>query len=109
MGFIANPSISQSTKDKPLEQFEVIDLKAKNFLEELQSAWEEFIFSFHSNFEESFYTSSLSRFPRNTCETLRKQNEFAEFIDTSPKLHEGMSWDEIKLFFNNTLFENTRK
>ena len=88
-----------NAKQKQLEQFEVIDKKVKESLDDLKKTWSEFVFPFHNNFEESFYTSSLARFPRNTCESLRKQNEFAEFIDDSPKLYEGMSWAEIKTIF----------
>ncbi|MBB5226918.1 hypothetical protein DYE50_01945 [Treponema ruminis] len=95
-----------NAKEKPLKQFEVIDIKAKNPLGELQSSWKDFFYSFHSNFEETFYTSSLARFPRNTCVALRKQNELADFIDDSPKLYEEMSWFDIKTYFS-TILENT--
>lgn len=81
---------------KKLEQFEIIDILSKD---ELDEKWKDFEFESHYEYHTSFYDTALSKFPRSSVESLIRQNENAEFIDNSPKLKKGLSWEELKSIF----------
>lgn len=53
--------------NRNFEQTEIIDIKTD---EELHSTWESFICSHHYDIVNCFFKSSISMFPRRTCETL---------------------------------------
>lgn len=78
---------------KELEQFEIIDVLSKG---ELDEKWKDFEFESHYEYHTSFYDTILAKFPRTSVKSLIRQNENAEFIDNSPKLRKGLSWEELK-------------
>ena len=82
-----------NAKRKKLEQFEIIDIISQS---ELDKKWKDFEFESHYEYHTSFYNSTLSKFPRNSVESLILQIENAEFIDNTSKLRKGLSWEELK-------------
>lgn len=82
-----------NVKEKELEQFEIIDILSQS---ELDEKWKDFEFESHYEYHTNFYDTTLSKFPRNSVESLIRQNEYAVFLDNSPKLKKGLSWEELK-------------
>ena len=59
-----------SPEERRLEQIEIIDIKQEK---ELRRTWSRFIHTHHYQATDSYFSSSLSMFPRRTCEATWEQ------------------------------------
>lgn len=80
--------------DQQLTQFEIIDIQSES---KLTKSWENFIFSHHYEVTNTFFRSSIARFPRRTGEVFNANYLEAKFYEENypPKfktLREMWNW-----------------
>lgn len=94
--------------DRQLEEVSVIDIVDED---EIREKWNDFIYSHHYRYSQSFFDSYLGMFPRRSCEMI-----FATFqLNVAPEcnagFHQNMNWEEIEDYIHELLIEerNTPK
>lgn len=87
-------------ENRPFEQTEIIDIKNKN---ELTETWNPFIHSHHYEIHKSFFESTMSSFPRRTCECHYDEKLGSQFLDNEQGFKQGMTWEDIENYLNPIL------
>lgn len=80
-------------KDRNLEEIEIIDIRPE---EELINSWDEFIHTHHYSVHNSFFDSSLGKFPRRTCEAIFDRFMNCMWLKDGIGFKNNMSFDEIE-------------
>lgn len=96
-----------TVENRNLEEVEIIDIKPED---ELHQTWDEFIHSHHYSTHSSFFTSSLGRFPRRSCEATFDRLMNVVWLDGSKGFKPNMNFKEIEAYLIKLLEEeNTNK
>ena len=93
-------------KDRDLEEIEIIDLRPED---EVVASWEEFIHTHHYKYSNSFFESSLGRFPRRTCEANFDMFMNNGFMDGGNGFKEGMGFSDIDRLTYELIAEESEK
>lgn len=83
--------------ERELEDFEFIDKKTED---EIINTWETFIHTHHYSYYNSFFESSMAKFPRRTTEELFDRTMNCIFTNPINSLKENMSFAEIEYIVN---------
>ncbi len=79
-------------ESRSLEEISIIDLIPA---EEIPIKWQDFIYSHHYQYSNSFFDSYLGKFPRRTCETVFATYCLNVAAVGDRGFRENMSWDDI--------------
>ena len=94
------------TSDRNLEEIEIIDLRPED---EVVASWEEFIHTHHYKYSNSFFDSSLGRFPRRSCEVNFEVFMKNGFVDGNNGFKEGMGFSDIDRLTYKLIAEESEK
>lgn len=67
-----------NNESRKLEEIEIVDIRPED---SVLSSWKDFIFSHHYSYFNSFFNTSLAKFPRRSCEAMVDQLFFCEFLN----------------------------
>lgn len=90
---------------RKLEEIEIIDIAEEKILQE---KWKRFIYSHHYRIHRNFYDSLIAQSPRRTTEDLFACLMEAKWLDFPNRLHQGMSWDDVRKHFAPILAEEEK-
>ena len=90
---IAKLKSAWGTADKRnLEEIEIIDIREED---EVIESWKDFIHTHHYSYHTDFFTSTLGKFPRRSCEATFDRLMNCRFLDGSKGFTKGMTFDDI--------------
>lgn len=89
-------------EDRNLEEIEIIDIKTK---EEVYSVWKDFIYSNHYTYANSFFNSSISKYPRRTVESLFDGTMNCLWQNPNRGFKEGADFKQIKDYIKPFLLD----
>ena len=78
---------------RSLEDIEIIDIQSED---DLVDTWSDFIHSHHYTVKQSFFESSMAKFPRRTTEELFDRAMNCKFTKPTFSFDESTSWESIK-------------
>ena len=87
---------------RDLEEVELIDIRKED---ELRQTWDAFIHTHHYSIHESFFDSTLGRFPRRSCESTFDRLMNCDSLYDSKGFKSGMTFDDCDIFLQ-PLFED---
>ncbi len=79
-------------EQRSLEEIEIIDIRDES---EVIESWKDFIHTHHYSYHTDFFTSTLGKFPRRSCEATYDRLMKCRFLDGSKGFKKGMTFDEI--------------
>jgi hypothetical protein len=92
--------------DRNLEEIEIIDIRPE---EEVIESWSDFIHTHHFSVHNSFFNTTLGRFPRRSTEALFDRTMNNMWLDGSKGLREGMNFSELGKYFVPIIKEEIEK
>lgn len=95
-----------SADDRNLEEIEIVDLRSE---EDIILSWEEFIHTHHYSCHKSFFTTSLGRFPRRSCEAIFDMLMASRYLNGNMGFSPDMSFLDIYNFINPLIEEESVK
>lgn len=81
--------------NRNLEEIEVIDIRPE---EDVISSWEQFVHTHHYKVHDNFFSSTLGRCPRRSCEATFDMLMNCIWIDEDKGFKKNMEWEQIKKF-----------
>lgn len=93
-------------QDREFEEIEIIDIRDES---EVLNSWDGFIHTHHYSYHNSFFDSSLGRFPRRSCETIFDMTMNVRWVDGEKGYKENMAFEDIKQFVQPLLLEEDLK
>lgn len=88
--------------DRSMEEFEFIDIAEEDCLIE---TWEDFVHTHHYTYSNSFFDSTLARFPRRTIEALFDRTQNCFWLSPENPFKENMSFIELEQIVNRLIME----
>lgn len=80
-----------SPNNRSFEQIEMIDVKPED---QLKDTWGNLIFSHHYDVIDDFYSSTMARHPRRSCEVMWQRLMECQFIAEDP-IPKNAEWDDL--------------
>lgn len=95
-----------SVNDRDLEQIELIDIRDE---ETVRESWREFIHADHYSYLTNFFSSTLAKYPRRTCEATFDALMNCIWLDDSKGFKENMSFPDILMLISPLTIEERTK
>lgn len=89
-----------TVEGRSLEEVEVIDIRPE---EELRQTWDEFIHSHHYSVHSDFFSSTLGKMPRRSCEATFDRLMNVRWLDGTKGFTPHMDFKEIENFIGDLL------
>lgn len=87
-------------EDRNLEEIELVDIRDED---SVISSWDDFIHTHHYSFHNTFFDTTLARYPRRSCEATFDRLMKLHWLDGSNGFKDDMSFDDIKQFVKSLL------
>ncbi|EPZ51619.1 hypothetical protein [Alicyclobacillus acidoterrestris] len=89
-----------TVEDRNLEEVEIIDIRPEK---ELRQTWDEFIHSHHYSIHPDFFSSTLGKMPRRSCEATFDRLMNAMWLDGNKGFKPDMNFNEIEVYIRRLL------
>lgn len=89
-------------EDRNLEEIEIIDIRSED---DIINSWSDFIHTHHYSCHNSFFDSSLAKFPRRTCEATFDRLMKCSWLHGGNGFTSNMSFEDIRQMTQNLILE----
>lgn len=92
--------------ERDLEEIEIIN---HNEEDKIIPSWRDFIFESHYSYHKEFFSCSLARYPRRSCEAMFDRLMNCEWLDDTRGFREDMSFEDINKLTKGLIKEECLK